>query len=51
MRGHQQSKKIRRNIRAPFDVIDGFGLPSGAIKKQIYNDHNKDNPNPRLKCN
>ena len=50
MSGHQQSKKIGRNIRAPFDVINGFSLPSGAIKKQIYDDHNKDNPNPRLKC-
>lgn len=40
--------KRSANIRAPFDIIEGFGLPWGATKK-IYNDHNRDNPNHRLK--
>ena len=38
------------NMRAHFDIIDGFGLHSAVIKKQNYNDNNKDNPNPRPKC-
>lgn len=25
--------KRSANIRAPFDIIEGFGLPSGATKK------------------
>lgn len=46
---NESSSTIRAaNIRAAVDIIEGFRLPSGATKK-IYNDHNRDNPNHRLK--
>ena len=51
--GNESSSTIKNkrsaNIRAPFDIIDWFGSPSGSTKKLVYNDHNRDNPNLRLK--